>query len=177
MFYLQVLRQWKYLLKKLLHQTGWNGFTIGAIGHVTEKALTRSWCGCSCQARYIHTYGSRRGIGGAKGRVILDNLQFRRNRRLRNSNTLRSMVRETVLRKEDFIYPIFVVEGENIKNPVASMPGVFQISLDQLAIEIDEVVSLGIPSVILFGVPADERCDRYRGLSMIKGLSKKRFVL
>ena len=66
------------------------------------------------------------------------------------------MVRETVLQKEDFIYPIFVIEGENVKNPVASMPGVFQFSLDHLAIEIDEVVALGIPSVILFGVPAEK---------------------
>jgi porphobilinogen synthase len=83
----------------------------------------------------------------------LDKLNFRRNRRLRGSGTLRSMVRETVLQKEDFIYPIFVVEGDDIKNPVESMPGVYQLSLDHLAAEVDEVVSLGIPSIILFGVP------------------------
>ncbi|WP_371812498.1 porphobilinogen synthase [Sporosarcina sp. Marseille-Q4063] len=83
----------------------------------------------------------------------LDKLNFRRNRRLRNSGTLRSMVRETVLQKEDFIYPIFVVEGDDIKNAVESMPGVYQLSLDHLAAEVDEVVSLGIPSIILFGVP------------------------
>ncbi len=88
--------------------------------------------------------------------VTLENLQFSRNRRLRNSATLRAMVRETVLQKEDFIYPLFVVEGENKKNPVSSMPGVFQFSLDQLAIEIDEVIALGIPAVILFGVPVDK---------------------
>ncbi len=70
----------------------------------------------------------------------MDTLQFRRNRRLRTSTTLRSMVRETVLRKEDFIYPIFVIDGENINNPIASMPGVFQISLDHFATELDEVV-------------------------------------
>jgi len=63
------------------------------------------------------------------------------------------MVRETILQKEDFIYPIFVVEGDNIKNPVDSMPGVYQLSLDHLAAEIDEVASLGIPSVLLFGIP------------------------
>lgn len=63
------------------------------------------------------------------------------------------MVRETVLQKEDLIYPIFVVEGDNIKNPVDSMPGVFQMSMDYLEAEIDEVVSLGIPSVLLFGLP------------------------
>lgn len=86
----------------------------------------------------------------------MENLQFKRNRRLRNSATLRAMVRETILQKEDFIYPLFVVEGENKKNPVSSMPGVFQFSLDQLAIEIDEVVALGIPAVILFGVPVEK---------------------
>lgn len=86
----------------------------------------------------------------------MDNLQFRRNRRLRNSATLRSMVRENILQKEDFIYPIFVVEGENVKNEVSSMPGVFQYSLDKLASELDEVVSLGIPSVIFFGVPNEK---------------------
>ncbi|MCZ2259806.1 porphobilinogen synthase [Sporosarcina sp. G11-34] len=83
----------------------------------------------------------------------MTNLNFRRNRRLRNTGTLRSMVRETILQKEDFIYPIFVVEGDNIKNPVDSMPGVYQLSLDHLAAEIDEVASLGIPSVLLFGIP------------------------
>ncbi len=83
-------------------------------------------------------------------------LQFRRNRRLRNSKTLRSMVRETILQKEDFIYPIFVIEGQNVKNEVSSMPGVHQFSLDRLMEEVDEVVALGIPSVILFGIPAEK---------------------
>jgi porphobilinogen synthase len=83
-------------------------------------------------------------------------LQFRRNRRLRNSSTLRSMVRETILQKEDFIYPIFVIEGQNVKNEVSSMPGVHQFSLDRLMEEVDEVVALGIPSVILFGIPAEK---------------------
>lgn len=84
----------------------------------------------------------------------MDTLQFRRHRRLRSSSTLRSMVKETVLKKEDLIYPIFVIDGEDINNPIASMPGVFQKSLDHFAIELDEVVSLGIPSIILFGIPA-----------------------
>lgn len=87
---------------------------------------------------------------------ILDKLNFRRNRRLRNTATLRSMVRETVLRKEDFIYPIFVLEGEDVKNPVGSMPGVYQLTLDHLAAEVDEVVALGIPSIILFGLPNEK---------------------
>lgn len=83
-------------------------------------------------------------------------LQFRRNRRLRNSAALRSMVRETILQKEDFIYPLFIIEGENVKNEISSMPGIYQLSLDRLMEEVDEVVSLGIPSVILFGIPAEK---------------------
>jgi len=69
---------------------------------------------------------------------------------------MRSMVKETYLHKEDLIYPIFVMEGENIKNPVSSMPGVFQFSLDTLITEVDEVVELGIPAIILFGLPAEK---------------------
>ncbi|MEK4495007.1 porphobilinogen synthase [Ureibacillus sp. FSL W8-0352] len=84
----------------------------------------------------------------------MSQFEFRRHRRLRANATIRSMVRENHLHKEDLIYPIFVIEGENIKNPVKSMPGVYQLSLDNLDDEIDEVVSLGIPSVILFGIPA-----------------------
>ncbi|MGE7622816.1 porphobilinogen synthase [Viridibacillus sp. NPDC096237] len=86
----------------------------------------------------------------------MKDLTFKRNRRLRQSATMRSMVKETYLHKEDFIYPIFVMEGENIKNEVSSMPGVFQFSIDRLGEEMDEVVSLGIPSVILFGLPAEK---------------------
>ena len=83
-------------------------------------------------------------------------LEFKRHRRLRANATMRAMVKETYLHKEDLIYPIFVMEGENIKNEVSSMPGVFQFSLDQLGAEIDEVVALGIPAVILFGLPAEK---------------------
>ena len=83
-------------------------------------------------------------------------LNFNRHRRLRGSANIRSMVRETSLHKEDFIYPIFVVEGENIKEEISSMPGVFHYSLDKLGEELDGVVDLGIPSVILFGVPNEK---------------------
>lgn len=86
----------------------------------------------------------------------MTNLQFKRHRRLRQNATMRAMVKETYLHKEDFIYPIFVMEGENVKNPVASMPGIYQFSLDCLHEEMDEVVALGIPSVILFGLPAEK---------------------
>jgi porphobilinogen synthase len=63
------------------------------------------------------------------------------------------MVRETVLTKNDLIYPLFVVPGTKIKNPVKSMPGVFQLSIDELVKECKEVRDLGIPAVILFGIP------------------------
>ena len=80
-------------------------------------------------------------------------LEFKRHRRLRQSAGIRSMVRETKLQIEDLIYPVFVTEGEQVKNEVASMPGVYQMSLDLLVEEIQEVVSLKIPAVIVFGVP------------------------
>ncbi|MFY0757391.1 porphobilinogen synthase [Metabacillus dongyingensis] len=83
-------------------------------------------------------------------------LQFTRHRRLRTTSSMRSIVRETHLHAEDFIYPIFVIEGEKKRNEVKSMPGVEQISLDYLDAEMQEVSDLGIKSVIVFGVP-DEK--------------------
>jgi porphobilinogen synthase len=86
----------------------------------------------------------------------MKDLQFTRHRRLRNSDNMRALVRETFLRKEDLIYPIFVVEGENIKNEVPSMPGVYHLSLDLLNAEMAEVSDLGVKSVIVFGVPKEK---------------------
>jgi porphobilinogen synthase len=77
----------------------------------------------------------------------------KRLRRLRYNPILRDMVRETELSKNDFIYPLFVVPGSKVRNPVKSMPGVFQLSVDELVKECKEVESLGIPAVILFGIP------------------------
>lgn len=77
----------------------------------------------------------------------------KRLRRLRYNPLIRNMVRETILTKNDLIYPLFVVPGKGIKNPVKSMPGVFQLSIDNLINECKEVVSLGIPAIILFGIP------------------------
>ena len=79
---------------------------------------------------------------------------FARLRRLRINPNIRDMVRETHLGVEDFIYPLFVVEGEGVKNEVASMPGVFQMSLDNILKECAEVEKLGIKSIILFGIPS-----------------------
>ena len=69
------------------------------------------------------------------------------------------MVRETSLSVDDLVYPLFVVEGERVRNPVASMPGVEQLSIDELVKECREVRDLGIPAVILFGVPPDASKD------------------
>ncbi len=77
-----------------------------------------------------------------------------RPRRLRSSETMRRMVRETNLNANDFIYPLFVCEGENIKKPIGSMPDVYQMSVDVVVKECQEVEALGIPAVILFGIPA-----------------------
>ena len=77
----------------------------------------------------------------------------KRLRRLRHNPLIRDMVRETELSKNDLIYPLFVMTGEKIRNEVKSMPGVYQFSVDTLVEECKEVASLGIPAVILFGIP------------------------
>jgi porphobilinogen synthase len=76
-----------------------------------------------------------------------------RMRRLRSSEVLRSMVRETTLDAGDLIYPLFVVPGTGVRTEISSMPGVFHLSVDQLEAEAAEILSLGIPAVILFGLP------------------------
>ncbi|QRG69375.1 porphobilinogen synthase [Brevibacillus choshinensis] len=81
---------------------------------------------------------------------------FDRHRRLRRSAAMRNLVRENHVRMEDLIYPLFVVEGSNVKNEIPSMPGVYHLSLDQLAIEMKEIVEAGIQSVIMFGVPEEK---------------------
>lgn len=80
--------------------------------------------------------------------------RFQRTRRLRSAAGLRRMVRETALTADDFIYPLFVRHGNGVSSEVSSMPGVFQWSVDELAAESEEIVRLGIPAVILFGIPA-----------------------
>jgi porphobilinogen synthase len=75
-------------------------------------------------------------------------------RRLRRTETLRRMVQETRLSRENLVLPLFVVEGAGVREPVASMPGVFRHSVDALVDEAKRVHDLGIPAVILFGIPA-----------------------
>ncbi|HEX6592982.1 MAG TPA: porphobilinogen synthase [Bacillota bacterium] len=85
--------------------------------------------------------------------ILVHTHEFKRHRRLRASEEIRSLVRENHLRVDDLIYPLFVIEGANIRNEVPSMPGVFQVSLDRLSDEIEEIYNLGIKGVILFGIP------------------------
>jgi len=75
-------------------------------------------------------------------------------RRLRRTPALRRMVQETVLTVNDLIYPLFVVHGKEVRREVPSMPGVYQLSVDEAVREAEEAAALGIPAVILFGIPA-----------------------
>lgn len=79
---------------------------------------------------------------------------FKRFRRLRINPAIREMVRETSVCASDFIYPLFIVEGKGIKKKISSMPGVFQMSLDEILKECEIVRNLGIKAVILFGIPS-----------------------
>ncbi len=91
---------------------------------------------------------------------------FKRFRRLRINENLRNLLTETKLDVNDFIYPLFVKEGSGIKNEISSMPGVFQMSIDNIIKECDELKKLGLKSIILFGIPevkdsigSDALCD------------------
>ncbi|QQD86047.1 porphobilinogen synthase [Jeotgalicoccus sp. ATCC 8456] len=86
-------------------------------------------------------------------------MNFDRHRRLRKSGFMRDMVRETTLSVNDLIYPIFVVEKPDVKKEVPSMKGVYQISLNLLKEELDEVVRLGIKNVIFFGIPNEKDAE------------------
>lgn len=79
-----------------------------------------------------------------------------RPRRLRESPLLRSMVRETSLRADDFVYPLFAVHGRGVREPIGSMPGQFRLSIDELLKECKDAASMGIPAVLLFGLPRDK---------------------
>jgi porphobilinogen synthase len=77
-----------------------------------------------------------------------------RPRRLRRNEGIRRMVRETILSVDDLIYPLFVAAGRKIRKEISSMPGVFQLSVENLVKEVREVRALGIPAILLFGIPA-----------------------
>ncbi|MBF7044220.1 porphobilinogen synthase [Campylobacter volucris] len=84
---------------------------------------------------------------------------FKRFRRLRSNKNIRALVRENTLNINDLIYPLFVVDGKNIKKEISSMPDVFQMSLDEILKECEELVLLGIKAIILFGVLEDDKKD------------------
>jgi len=112
---------------------------------------------------------------------------FKRFRRLRMNATLRSLVRETTLSMDDFIYPLFVKSGEGIKKEIRSMPGVFQMSLDEILNECGSLNELGINSIILFGIPevkdsvgSDALCEHGLIATAVKAIKKsypKMFVV
>ncbi len=104
---------------------------------------------------------------------------FKRFRRLRMNATLRSLVRETTLSLDDFIYPLFVKSGENIKKEIGSMPGVYQMSIDEILKECQTLQDLGLNSIILFGIPevkdsigSDALCEHGIIASAIRAIKK-----
>lgn len=74
-------------------------------------------------------------------------------RRLRVNEAMRDLVRENSIRIDDFVYPVFIIEGENIKNPVDSMPGIFQWSIDRFDEELECILEAGIKAILIFGIP------------------------
>jgi porphobilinogen synthase len=79
-----------------------------------------------------------------------------RPRRLREKRLLRRMVRETALSVDDFVYPLFVVHGRGVREPIEAMPGQFRVSIDELLKEAKDAAGMGIPAILLFGVPAEK---------------------
>ena len=79
-----------------------------------------------------------------------------RARRLRRNDTMRRMVRETFLRTDDLIYPMFSAFGQGIKKEIISMPGIYQQSIEHIVAEAKEVFELSIPAVVLFGIPEEK---------------------
>ena len=112
---------------------------------------------------------------------------IRRPRRLRTNETVRGLVRETRLSLDALVYPLFVVEGENIKREISSLKGNYHLSIDRLGEEIKELVDLGIKSVLLFGVPHEKDevgCGAYhdhgiiqKAIKEIKGKFKDMYVI
>jgi porphobilinogen synthase len=112
---------------------------------------------------------------------------FRRHRRLRENHTIRSIVRETVLNAQDFIYPMFVVEGQNIKREIRSLPNNFHWSLDRLPELIEDVTAAGVKGIMIFGLPDhkdevghsayDENGIVQRAIGVIKKLAPELWVI
>ena len=95
-----------------------------------------------------------------------------RPRRLRKNEAFRRMIRETTLSVNNLIYPLFVVPGQGVRRPIVSMPGVFQLSVDELVKEAQEVLAARIPAVILFGIP-DKKDERASGAYAAEGIIQR----
>jgi len=95
-----------------------------------------------------------------------------RPRRLRQNENFRRMIRETKLSVDDLVYPLFVVPGKGIKKPITSMPGNFQMSIDHLVKEVAKAKDLGIPAVLLFGIP-DKKDETASGAYARDGVIQK----
>ena len=95
-----------------------------------------------------------------------------RPRRMRSSDSLRRMIRETVLTQDDLILPLFAVNGKKVKNPIPSMPGHFQLSIDNLVKTVKKASGLGIPAIMLFGLP-DKKDPLATGAYAKKGIVQK----
>ena len=115
---------------------------------ILAESLTPDYGVCDCLL-YVHLSDIKLGFM----------FPTHRPRRLRTHPQLRRMVRETALTTSDLIYPLFAVPGESIANEVKSMPGVYQLSIDKIVEEAKEVYDLGIPAIILFGIPEDKDID------------------
>ena len=112
---------------------------------------------------------------------------IKRGRRIRETAAIRAMVRENILTADDFIYPIFVVEGENIKEEIKSMEGNYHWSIDRLDEVINEVINCGIKGIILFGIPdVKDECGSsafdsegivQRAIKRIRELSKDLYII
>jgi len=86
-------------------------------------------------------------------------IQFDRHRRLRQNPAIRNLVRENYIHVNDLIYPLFIMEGKGIRKEVSSMPGVYQLSIDQLQQEVEEITALGIQAIVLFGIPNEKDAE------------------
>lgn len=111
----------------------------------------------------------------------------KRPRRLRHNTAIRELVKETRIDTNDLVYPIFVVEGKEVKEEIPSMPGVYHFSLDNLNSEIDEICSLGIKSILLFGIPKikdsmaksawEEKGIVQRAIKVIKDIAPQLYII
>ena len=94
---------------------------------------------------------------------------FRRTRRTRNNAVIRDLISNVNLSMNDFLYPIFIEEGSNIKTEIEAMPNQFRFSIDKLKEELEEIVSLGIKGILLFGIPKDKDEIKCRPAAAGKG--------